>query len=39
MLISGIKDIDQKRIVEVFSHHKEIENLYCLVPEQLVITN
>lgn len=27
MLILGIKDIDQKRIVEVFSHHKEIEKV------------
>ena len=27
MLISGIKDTDQKRIVEVFSHYKEIEKV------------
>lgn len=27
MLISGIKNTDQKRIVEVFSHYKEIEKV------------
>jgi predicted nucleotidyltransferase len=27
MLISGIKEIEQKKIIEVFSHYKEIEKV------------